>query len=348
LPKFGTFPGELQEGDLIGGTCTVLDYIGRGAMGHVYRVRHNSLNSEYALKMLSRDQFNEEATRLFKRESYATTKLSHPNIVRIYESGLHDDKLPYYAMELLAGRDLGKKIRDTGPLPLTDAAAIFIEVCKGLSYAHSTGVIHLDIKPSNIFLLDKPGASREKVKVVDFGIVKFTRAKDLENPEGDVQGTPFYMSPEQCTGGRVDARSDIYSLGCALFEALTGRLPFCGANPSETMHMQVRDLAPTLSSASDGKEFPGAMEAVIAKALAKKPAERYQTMDEMSQALAGVVENEKWAKAMADGPTAVVKVTGPITYWASLSQEKKSVLVIVALAVLMIVLCLVFFLMSRH
>jgi serine/threonine-protein kinase len=347
LPKFGTFPGELQEGDLVGGTCTVLDYIGRGAMGHVYRVRHNSLNSEYALKMLSSDQFNEEATRLFKRESYAITKLSHPNIVRIYESGLHDDRLPYYAMELLAGRDLGRKIRDTGPLPLTDAASIFIEVCKGLSYSHSKGIVHQDIKPGNIFLLDKPGVSREKVKVVDFGIVKFSRTKDLENPDGDVQGTPFYMSPEQCMGQSVDDRSDIYSLGCTLFETLTGRLPFCGANPSETMHMQVKDPAPTLSSASDGKEFPGAMEAVIAKSMAKSPAERYQTMDEMAQALAGVVENEKWAKVMTDGSTAGVKV-GPTTFWTSLSQEKKSLLVIVSLAVLMVVLCLVFFAMSRH
>jgi serine/threonine protein kinase len=255
--------------------------------------------------------------------------------------------MPYYAMELLAGRDLGKKIRDSGPLPLTGTAAIFIEVCKGLSYAHSKGIVHRDIKPSNIFLLDKPGASREKVKVVDFGIVNFSRAKDPGNPEEDVQGTPFYMSPEQCMGERVDGRSDIYSLGCALFETLTGELPFCGANPTETMHMQAGDPAPTLSSVFVDKEFPAAMEAVVAKAMAKKPEERYQTMDEMAQALAGVVENEKWAKAMADPITAVAKVPEPTTSLILLSQQK-SVLVIVALAVLMIVLCLVFFAMSKH
>ena len=347
MPKFGTFPGELQEGDLVGGTCTVLDYIGRGAMGHVYRVRHNSLNAEYALKLLSSDQFNEEAARLFKRESYAITKLSHPNIVRIYESGLDNGKLPYYAMELLVGKDLGKQIRKSGPLPVTEAASIFIEVCKGLSYAHSEGVVHSDIKPSNIFLLDKPGASREKVKVVDFGIVKFSRAKDLEHPEGDVQGTPFYMSPEQCMGERLDARSDIYSLGCTLFEVLTNTLPFCGEDPTATMHMQLEDPAPTLSAASDGQEFPEAMEAIIAKALAKNPADRYQTMDEMSKALAGILEHDKWANAMANSSTSIVKEPEPTTS-LTIPTQQKSVLVIVALAVLMLVLCLVFFMISRH
>ena len=347
MPKFGTFPGEHQEGDLVGGTCTVLDYIGRGAMGHVYRVRHNALNAEYALKLLSSDQFNEEAARLFKRESYAITKLSHPNIVRIYESGLDNGKLPYYAMELLVGKDLGKKIRTTGPLDVTEAASIFIEVCKGLSYAHSEGVVHSDIKPSNIFLLDKPGASREKVKVVDFGIVKFSRAKDLEHPEGDVQGTPYYMSPEQCMGERLDARSDIYSLGCTLFEALTNKLPFSGEDPSATMLMQVRDPAPTLSSITGGKEYPEAMEVVIAKSMAKDPAQRYQTMNEMSQALAAVIEHEKWSTAMANSSTSIVKEPEP-TASPIIPAQKKSVLAIVALAVLMLVLCLVFFIISKH
>jgi len=305
------FPGELQEGDLVGGTCTVLDYIGRGAMGHVYRVRHNTLNAEYALKMLSREQANEEASRLFQREAGAIKILSHPNVVRIYDIGLHGGALPFYAMELLQGRDLGKIIRDSGPLSPTQAASIFIEVCAGLGYVHERGIIHSDIKPSNIFVLDKVGASGAKVKVVDFGIVSFTRTKYSDDQSEDIHGTPFYMSPEQCMGQSVDSRSDIYSLGCTMFEALTGNLPFIGKNPNETMEMQVRDKAPTLSEKAGGHEFPEVLEAIIAKTMAKEPAERYQTMAQLAQELGGVISSAKWSMAMTPGSNPAAQPNGP-------------------------------------
>jgi serine/threonine protein kinase len=328
LASSGQYPGELQEGDLIGGNCMVLDYIGRGAMGHVYRVRHNTLNAEYALKMLSRDQANEEASRLFQREAGAIKILSHPNVVRIYDIGLHGGQLPYYAMELLVGRDLGKIIRDNGPLSPTQAASIFIEVCAGLGYVHERGIVHRDIKPSNIFVLDKVGASGEKVKVVDFGIVSFTRAKYSENQAEDIHGTPFYMSPESCMGQQVDSRSDIYSLGCTMFEALTGRLPFVGKTPTETMEMQVRNPAPTLKEKAEGHEFPAAWETIIAKTMAKEPEDRYQTMDQISKDLAAVISAAKWSEAMA--PAAAAPAPNPTNTAPSKSQKSKTIIIAAA------------------
>jgi serine/threonine protein kinase len=301
LGRSGQFPGALQEGDLVGDACTVVDYIGRGAMGHVYRVRHNVLNAEYALKMLSLEQAGEEASRLFQREAGAIKILSHPNLVRIYDVGLHGGRQPYYAMELLVGRDLARAIRDSGPLPPVQAAAIFSEVCAGLEYVHKKGIVHRDIKPSNIFLLEKAGSSGERVKVVDFGIVSFTQAKRSDDKSEDIHGTPFYMSPEQCMGEIVDARSDIYSLGCTMYEALTGNLPFSGKSPTETMEMQVRTPAPTLSEKGGGREYPAAWETIIAKSMAKDPADRFQSMAEISDKLAEVMRADQSARALASG-----------------------------------------------
>ena len=266
-------------------------------MGHVYRVRHNVLNAEYALKMLSREQATESAARLFQREAGAIKILSHPNLVRIYDVGLHGGKLPYYAMELLVGRDLAKIIRDTGPIAPMQAASIFKEVCAGLEYVHARGIVHRDIKPSNILLLEKPGSSGERVKIVDFGIVSFITTKRSDDQTEDVHGTPMYMSPEQCMGKTVDARSDIYSLGCTMFEALTGNVPFNGKTPTDTMKMHLRDAAPTLREKADGKEFPEAWETIIAKTMAKDPADRYQTMDEISNKLSEILSIDKLSTA---------------------------------------------------
>jgi serine/threonine protein kinase len=331
LASPGKFPGELQEGDIVGGSCTILDYIGRGAMGHVYRVRHNALNSEYALKMLSGDQVNEDALRRFQREAHAISIMSHPNVVRIYDIGLHDGRLPFYAMELLVGADLGVKIRNSGPIAANTAAALFIEVCAGISYAHKKGIVHRDIKPSNIFLLDKPGASGETAKVVDFGIVKLSHNVDPLNQAltggGDVIGTPSFMSPESCMGQPIDARSDIYSLGCTLFEVLTGVLPFRGKNPGETMLMHTQSPPPTLKEASGGKEFSAVLEMVVAKALAKAPADRYQTMDQMSQDLSSVIQESKWSAIAKEDATAE-KSPAPATSNNSGIAKNKTLLIV--------------------
>ncbi|MBS1993131.1 MAG: protein kinase [Cyanobacteria bacterium SZAS LIN-3] len=282
-------PGEFQPGQLVGGTYVVLDYLGRGAMGNVYHAKHAVLNAEYALKSLSGEKLSDVEWKRFQNEAQAIAIMNHPNVVTIYNFGLHEGSVPYYVMDLLHGIDLARKLKADGPLEIKDAARIFVEVCAGVSAAHKKGVVHRDIKPGNIFLLEKPGPKGETVKVVDFGVAKLTESKDPEiqflTSVGDVVGTPFYMSPEQTMGLRVDSRSDIYSLGCTLFESLTGTLPFRGRNPTETMLLHQTDPPPSLNKASGGKEFPAALEYIIAAALAKQPAERFQTMDQFAQEL---------------------------------------------------------------
>jgi serine/threonine protein kinase len=206
-------------------------------MGHVYHVCHKVLNGEYAVKTLSGEEVNEVAWKRFQVEAQAIAMMHHPNVIGIYNYGLHDGVLPYYAMDLLKGTDLEKRIRSEGPLEISEAARIFVEVCAGVEYSHSKGIIHRDIKPGNIFLLETPGASGETVKVVDFGMVKLTHDKSQHIQSltgvGIAVGSPHYMSPEQCMGLAVDARSDVYSLGCSLFETLTGAFPFRGRNVTE-------------------------------------------------------------------------------------------------------------------
>ncbi len=295
--------GEFEPGDIVGDTYEVLGYIGRGAMGHVYHVRHRALQAQYALKTLSREAFSDITWRRFQNEAQAISIMNHPNVVGIYNLGLHTDNIPYYVMDLLSGVDLGQKIRADGPLSTRQAINLFLEVCAGLSYAHKKGIVHRDIKPGNIFLLDKPGSTGETVKVVDFGIAKLSQAKDPENQSltavGDVLGTPYYMSPEQCVGQRVDARSDVYSLGCTIFEALTGTPPFRGRNPTDTMLMHSSAAPPTLKKASGGREFPEYLEQIIEVTLAKSPQDRYQNVDQLARDLAAVVD-----EGMLDPPAA--------------------------------------------
>ncbi len=286
-------PQELQVGDVVGDTYIVLKYIGKGAMGHVYHVCHKVLNGEYAVKTLSGEEVDDVAWKRFQIEAQSIALMHHPNVIGIYNFGLHNGVLPYYAMDLLKGTDLSKKIRAEGPLEISEAARIFVEVCAGIEYAHGKGIIHRDIKPGNIFLLEAPGATGETVKVVDFGMVKLTHDKSQHIQSltgvGIAVGSPHYMSPEQCMGHAVDERSDVYSLGCSLFEALTGAFPFRGRNVTEIMMLHTESEPFTLYRASGGKEFPPAIESIIATTLAKDASNRYQSAGQLGQELAKFV-----------------------------------------------------------
>lgn len=279
----------MQVGDVVGDTYIVLRYIGRGAMGHVYHVCHKVLNGEYALKTLSGEEVDQVAWKRFKMEAQAIALMHHPNVIGIYNFGLHNGTLPYYAMDFLKGIDLERRIRTVGPLEITEAVKIFKEVCAGIEYAHGKGVIHRDIKPGNIFLLETPGATGETVKVVDFGMVKLTHDKSQHIQSltgvGIAVGSPHYMSPEQCMGLAVDERSDVYSLGCSLFEALTGAFPFRGRNVTEIMMLHTEAEPFTLYRASGGKEFPPALEHIIATTLAKAASDRYQSAGQLGSEL---------------------------------------------------------------
>lgn len=302
-------PGVFAAGTIVGASYEVIELLGRGAMGMVYRVRHVTLSTEYALKILTDDKQNEVSVIRFQNEAQAIAKLNHPNIVAIYNFGVHDGSLPFYVMDLLAGEDLLDKILCDGPMTPEVALPLFIEACAGLSYAHRKGILHRDVKPANFLILEKPDVHGANLKVVDFGIVKF--AEELK-PEvqkltamGVVCGSPSYMSPEQAMGQKVDPRSDIYSLGCSLFEALTGKVPFRGRSASDTMMMHATSPAPTLAEKNPEKVYSDDLENVIARMMAKEQMYRYQSMDAVAHDLKNILEGKPLAASpMAARPFA--------------------------------------------
>ncbi len=274
----------LSDDSVIGGTYRIISQIGIGGMGVVYLVEQTSLHKQFALKVLAPNRVNEQNWLRFKAEAKTMAALNHPSFVKVYDLGVHEGSTPYYAMDYLKGRSLEEVLVDEGPLKLEQAVNIFIEVLNGLAYAHRNGIIHRDIKPANIMLCTINGATI--VKVLDFGISKLlsTDASNLQKMTmaGDIFGSPYYMSPEQCAGETVDARSDIYSIGCSLFEVLTGYVPFEGKNSVDTMLMHEEDAAPQLSDVSQEQNFPQSIEAVIATCLAKQPRDRYQSVKELA------------------------------------------------------------------
>ena len=211
-------------GKVLGGKYRLLAGIGDGTFGRVYRAWHLTLQCVVAVKVL-RSTHGTEARRRFHEEARLCAKLRHPHIVSVFDFGETDAGEPYLAMELMDGATLESVLERLGPLPAQRAAAICSQVLQALGAAHRAGVIHRDLKPDNVFLA-QVGDLRDHVKVLDFGIAKLTEAEGSRTPAGTVFGTPQYMSPEQCRGLPVDARSDLYSLGVMLYRCLAGRLPF--------------------------------------------------------------------------------------------------------------------------
>lgn len=285
---------ELEPGRVLLEKYRVICLLGRGGMGSVYRVEHLQLQREYALKFLHKQQTNDAAWRRFETEARAANKLDHPNLVKVHDSGLLENGQPYFIMDLVEGESLADMLKDIGRLPVDKALKIFIQVGFALSYAHSNGVIHRDIKPSNIMIAstDTEGAHSVLVKVVDFGIAKLTGQDEFNQQTltktGEIFGSPLYMSPEQCLGISIDKRCDLYSLGCVMFEALTGAPPLVGENALATMMKHQSEIPVTLKEASMGIEFPEKMESIVAQLLEKKPDNRYQSAQHLTADLVGL------------------------------------------------------------
>ncbi len=281
----------LIPGMVINSLFKVEDLLGRGGMGSVYRVVNVETNVHYALKCLDKQQTNDATWRRFDLEVRAANKLDHPNLIKVYDSGLLPSGQPFYIMDLVEGETLADVLKRRGRLPLEQVLKIFIQVGFAISYAHENGVIHRDIKPSNIMLEKKIAqqTAESSVKLVDFGIAKLT-GKDEFNQQtltktGEIFGSPLYMSPEQCLGTGVDRRSDLYSLGCVIYEALTGAPPILGDNALSTMMKHQSDTPISLKEASLGIEFPEQIEAIVAKLLRKDPDSRYQSANLLTEEL---------------------------------------------------------------
>jgi hypothetical protein len=283
-----------------------VDYIlGIGGMGVVYRVEQIFLRKIFAMKTLEIEDSTGMFWRRFQQEGSAVSRLDHPNIVKIYDFGLLEGKIPYYVMDFIDGTSLSELVKKRGSLEVEDALKIFIRVGMALQHAHESDIVHRDIKPSNIMLQSLDWGNENCVKLVDFGIAKLkTEGNELQNltRTGDIFGSPLYMSPEQCLGIGVDHRTDIYSFGCALFEALTGSPPHMGENSLSTMIKHREEIAPTLNEGSLGKKFPPALESVVAQLLQKNPDERYQSFSDITEDLIALSKGKKPTHVQAIKP----------------------------------------------
>ena len=279
-------------GKVIAGKYEIVSFLGEGGMSSVFQAKDLVINRVVALKiLLSLRSVDERAILRFQKEAMAAGRLNHPNIVQLYDVGTHDDGTPYLVMDYVPGQTLTEVLQTHGQLPTWDALRLFVQVCDALAHAHSHGVIHRDIKPSNLLITAGPNGS-EVIKILDFGIAKVwdeALSGQQATRTGEVFGSPLYMSPEQAVGTNVDLRSDIYSTGCALFEALSGLPPHVGETTLSTVMKHQNDKAPSLREASLGREFPAELEAAVAKSLNKKPDDRYQSMNEFSAALTGII-----------------------------------------------------------
>jgi eukaryotic-like serine/threonine-protein kinase len=291
------------------GSYRLVRRLGEGGMGEVWRAQHRLLARPAAIKLIrpevlgARDPASRDLlVRRFEREAQATSLMRSPHTMALYDYGVADDGTFYYVMELLDGFDLDQLVKQFGTLPAERAIHLLLQMCASLAEAHEAGLIHRDIKPANVYAC-RYGREVDFVKVLDFGLVKHgpvrTPGADELTSEGGPSGTPAFMSPEQALGdGRVDARSDIYAIGCVAYWLLTGTLVFKGATVMETIVLHVHREPEPLSRRTR-LPIPAELEAVVLACLAKDPDERPQTADELAARLAAVPLTREWTVARA-------------------------------------------------
>ena len=293
-----------QEPHVFSDRYEMVRHIARGGMAQVYLARDLLLDRPVALKVLFPElSVDNSFVERFRREAKAAANLSHPNIVSVYDWGQGENTY-YIVMEYVDGPTLSSLLR-AGPLEPERAAAIAASVAAALDFAHRRGVIHRDVKPGNVLIDD-----RAQVKVADFGIARAIGTSEDLTQTGSVMGTATYFSPEQAQGYPVDPRSDVYSLGVVLYEMVAGRAPFSGDSPVSIAYKHVKEAPPLPSQLNP--EVPPALEAVIMKALAKDPAARYQSAEDMRSDLVRFVNGQPVmaAAAMAVAATSVLGTVG--------------------------------------
>jgi serine/threonine protein kinase len=262
-------------GKVVADRYEVVGLIGHGAMGAVYKAKHTAIGRFFAVKTLKPQHGDDDRSlKRFQQEAQAMSVLTHPHLIQISDYGQTEDGQPFFVMEYLEGVSLADYIKRNGPMPITQALPLFSQIADALAHAHSKNLIHRDLKPSNIMLI---GDSHDFAKVVDLGIAKATENQDLHLTQtGEVFGSPLYMSPEQCQGMPVDARSDVYSLGCLMYETLTARPPLKGANFVQTAYKHMNEMPTPLTELRP--DLSPEVEAVILACLAKSPDERVANM----------------------------------------------------------------------
>ena len=279
-----------MEGASIG-PYRIVSKLGEGGMGAVWLGEHALLGRRAAIKVLLREfSANEEIVQRFFNEAKAVTAIADPGIVQVFDFGYHTDGSAYLVMEVLDGEAMDARLKRIGRFAPIDAVRLMAQIATSLGAAHAKGVIHRDLKPENIFIVGDPAVTGgERTKILDFGIAKLAGDEPgkLKTRTGVVMGTPVYMSPEQCRGmSNIDARSDVYTLGCVLFTMLTGRPPFESEGTGDLIIMHVRDQPPAPSQFAPG--LTPELDAVVLQCLEKNPFQRFQTTQALVQALGAV------------------------------------------------------------
>ncbi len=291
-------------GQTLAGKYRVDEFLSEGGMGTVYRGTHILMDKIVAIKVLHPAlAADDKIVARFSREARAASRISHPHALNVTDFGESEDGIVFLVMEFLNGRTLKEVVRTDGSMPLVRAVEIMRQVCGALEAAHAENVVHRDLKSDNIMLLDVGGG--DWVKVLDFGIAKIQetdgRDPDLTAPNLII-GTPQYMSPEQCSqASEIDSRSDIYSLGVILFELLAGHVPFVGESATAVMMQHLQDEPPDLLA--ERSDLPPEVGQVVARALAKKPEDRFQKVGELSESLTLAAEKEVPAEALTGAAT---------------------------------------------
>jgi serine/threonine protein kinase len=290
------------------GSYLILEIIGKGGMGKVYKAEHVFIGKMFAIKILH-PRFMEHTSIVdrFIFEARAAARINHPNIVDITDFGYTDNGLPYFVMEYMVGKELVELIIKESPLPVYRAVNIMIQISDALAACHEEGIVHQDLKPENIFLVKREGRrklvrlnnnsknpistenedSYDMVKVLDFGVAHLAKLESADT----IAGTPEFMAPEQAQGITGDLRSDIYSLGVIFYEMLTKDLPFTGSSPSEVFKSALMDPIPLTSTNFPELRLPREIDRLLEKALAKNPDERYQNLDRFINDLKGCFGN---------------------------------------------------------
>ncbi|HMP51980.1 MAG TPA: protein kinase [Candidatus Melainabacteria bacterium] len=280
----------MTEDSKFGSRYQNLEMIGSGGMGAVYRAYDATLDMPVAVKVLLPGKSDEAAVR-FHNEARAAAKLMHPNIIKVYDFGQNESGDLYLVMEYIDGITLEQYIKQNGSLDFVKAYPIFLQICKGLGHAHKHGVLHRDVKPSNVILRDN-NEQGHHVYIADFGLAKLAEvdgsgASQSLTSTGVRVGSPLYMSPEQALSLELDQRTDIYSFGCLIYKTLTGRPPLEGSTYIETLSMHINESAPALAHKFAG-DYPDeliSMESLVAKCLSKDKEQRYASMEDLQNEL---------------------------------------------------------------
>jgi serine/threonine protein kinase len=284
-------PALLGSGSVLAQRFRVERFIARGGMGEVFEAEDTVLRTRVALKTLRCDRDAEQqAITRFMREVALSRTITHRNVCRVFDMGVHTDAsrdLLFMTMELLEGKTLSAHIEAHGPLSSEQALPIVQDICAGLSAAHALGIVHRDLKSSNVIL--HQGRDGQRTVVTDFGLARLREGQGTLTQEGQLLGTPATMAPEQVTGDDVTVSTDVYALGCVMFEMLTGSMPFTGSTPFAIANRRLTQPAPALRERK--RDAPVVWEQVIARCLEREPARRYQRASEVAAAL--VVEPER-------------------------------------------------------